>query len=85
MLANGLSYAITCVNVCSYGWEFATVSRADVEELSSAAEEASDGGDDDCHASLLLPRPPLRAHTSQYDGEDSSLGVEATQPDCNLS
>ena len=56
-----------------------------MEELSSAAEEASDGGDDDSRACVLLPRSPLRAHTSQYDGEDSSLSVEATQPDDNLS
>ena len=85
LLANALSYAITCVNACSYGWELATVSRVDVEELSSAAEEASDGGDDDSRACVFLRRSPLRAHPSQYDGEDSSLNVEATQPDGNLS
>ena len=56
-----------------------------MEELSSAEEEAKDGGDDDARACLLLAGYPLRTHANRHNGEDSSPSVEATQPVWNLS
>ena len=70
---------------CSYECEFAKVSRVDVEELSSAAEEAKDDGDDDSRACVLLPPSPLRAHQSRPEGADRVRNVAAKRPDGNLS
>jgi len=69
---------------CSYGWEFAKVSRVDVEELSSAAEEGSGEGDDDCVACLHLPPSPLRAHQSRHNGADRFRNVAANRPVATL-
>ena len=69
---------------CSHGWEFAKVSRIDVEELSSAAEEGSDEGDNDSLACVFLHPSRLRAHQSRRDGADRFRNVAATRPVWNL-
>ena len=61
----------------SYECEFAKVSRVDVEELSSAAEEGSDECDNDHRACVLLPPSRLRAHQCRHNGADRFRNVAA--------